>query len=1264
MMSFNHNIIIWNCNGLRATAGSSVGKLDFFDKEFPNASFAIAAFIETHHRSVDDFPDRIKDYQSTHNCFHTPTPAGYSHRGILLLIHKDLEVSSYNVKIPGRLINVIYKDKVEDKIFNLSAFYGPVQRDIVSADVEALVKHFYQLHHFSDNNIILGDFNFIDHFLDKSNGLDGHDKMICRFWNDFKKTSRVSDPYREQYPSTHLYSYHSVHGKSRGDRVYVSDSFVCGVSNLKYTFYPQANTHKILSFDIESTQEKGPGYWKLNTSILNDTAYVKLITDCINTLKNHQAENDIEWWELLLITVRSLSVSYSQKKKYLEKEVKKHWTRELVELEAVPVQALSPTKLARLKIVHERLKFLEEQEVEGHRIRTRFVPKYEHSDPNVSFYAKLEKRSIKKNSISSLKDENGAFKSTTRDILDLTTKFYTSLYTATPTVQSSQEKLLRNIKEKFSQTQRDILDASISLEELEKAVMSLNDEKSPGITGLPVEFYKTFWPLLKEKYLNFINSAFLSDFPVSLNTSVTTLIYKDKGDPCDIINYRPISLIATDIKILSKTLTNRLKPLMPTVIHKSQTAVFTRQIDHTIHMLRDLIELSNHEELDAAFIFLDQEKAFDRVDHKFLYQTLKSFGIGQNFITWIQKIYATAKTRVKVNGFLSPLISLKRGVRQGDPLSFMLYLFVIELFALLLRQNPNIVGFTVENEKIISMHYADDTTICITQNRCFKEVIKDITLFEQATGAKVNLGKTKGLWTGSWKNRVDRPLDIAWTSGNIYNLGVFFGNDEPGEKTFDKIIPKVLNGLNYWKPFKLCSLSKARVIETFHASRLWYAARFYCIPPDKMKLLQKSFLDYINFPRKQSTISEIELQKLLKDGGIKLTNIKHKSNASQIHWLMSLCINPELSLHKALVERLLGVQRGNFRGIELFFQRTSYARYIMRVPSIFYKGSILAMSTLEVDKKIIDIRQENIFYNKTFLDESDNTLNLTQYCLTNQIYTLGYFLDEVDRRNSGLPYEKRLTDVFDKIRNSLIDNRTEYTLHTRNGLISFRKVTQKILYEQCLKCNVYRDHHSEVRWLTRMQMPLEWEKIWSGVHNPISSNSLRTSIWSQLHLNDYTTATFNKMFSDNDLCPLCGNPIQDRFHIILDCQIVQRLWKDIEPFLRKIYYNAITDHEMAFGIMGNTPFVVLRNWLTFLLRDVIKSSESQAFYNNLGPANVIHIRHAYNARVQREVMRAFTTYKQLHRLKYFYKYFNPNGSFLLVSDGELMFEHIPKIFNV
>ena len=83
---------------------------------------------------------------------------------------------------------------------------------------------------------------------------------------------------------------------------------------------------------------------------------------------------------------------------------------------------------------------------------------------------------------------------------------------------------------------------------------------------------------------------------------------------------------------------------------------------------------------------------------------MKSFGIGDNFINWIKVLYSNASATVNVNGNLTKAIPLERGVRQGCPLSSPLYVMIIEVLALQLRSNPNIVGFQIENEKFVSAH--------------------------------------------------------------------------------------------------------------------------------------------------------------------------------------------------------------------------------------------------------------------------------------------------------------------------------------------------------------------------------------------------------------------------------------------------------------------------------------------------------------------------------------------------------------------------------
>ena len=762
--------------------------------------------------------------------------------------------------------------------------------------------------------------------------------------------------------------------------MYVNDENVPNISEHKYTLTPFNLAHKILSLTVTDQQERGRGYWKLNSSVLNDRAYIAMVRQTRANVDKLPIRDPQKWWDTFLTSVRSKTVEYTKRKHSIENECRNRLREDLLRLEAVPTDQLTPLQAARYAFLKEKLKTFEEKLIEGYRHRTRGLPRYEQREPDIEFYAKLEKRSAQRAVIGELRHKNGTVHSDNQHLLDITTDFYAELYTPNSVDESVQEKLLDNVDHKVTDQQKCMLDAELTQKEIQQAVYELSDAKSPGIDGFTAEFYKKFWPILQDRYLAFINCANRTSFSHSKNTSITSILYKEKGDTDDLKNYRPISLINVDLKILTKALTSRLKKVLPSVIHYTHTAVDGRKIDNTAHMLRDLIQLANIEDLPSAFIFLDQEKAFDRVNHEFLYKTMKAFGIGPAFIRWVRQIYSNASTRIKVNGFLSDNIPLNRGVRQGCPLSPLLYVLIIEILALQFRKNPDIVGFTVGGEKIVSLHYADDAIITIIQNKCFKEVIKELTEFEQASGANVNYTKTKGLWGGAWKNRTDTPLNIKWTNKNVENLGVFFGNDNPAAATFQKIFPKVIRSMNYWKQFQLSTLAKARVIEIFHATKLWYAARFYPIPPPLTKLLQKAFFDYVNFPHKTVTIKQEEMIKLRQHGGTKLISIQAKSEASKIKWLIDLCVLPELKTHMDLITRLLGDQKGRCNGRDLFFTTTHYARRILRIGSPFYKESIKAITTLETRKQVLDPREEKLFYNPIFQGELGLTLNVTKSC--------------------------------------------------------------------------------------------------------------------------------------------------------------------------------------------------------------------------------------------------------------------------------------------
>ncbi|KAK3556545.1 hypothetical protein QTP70_009454 [Hemibagrus guttatus] len=161
--------------------------------------------------------------------------------------------------------------------------------------------------------------------------------------------------------------------------------------------------------------------------------------------------------------------------------------------------------------------------------------------------------------------------------------------------------------------------------------------KAPGIDGLPMDFYKFFWKELGEDLLEVLEESCRERcLPLSSRRTVITLLPK-KGDHQDIKNWRPVSLLCTDYKVMSKALANRLRDIMDSVIQTDQTyCVPSRSIIDNVSLIRDILDVSRSLAVDLGLISLDQEKAFDRVEHQYLWKTLEAFGLSPSLIAMMK----------------------------------------------------------------------------------------------------------------------------------------------------------------------------------------------------------------------------------------------------------------------------------------------------------------------------------------------------------------------------------------------------------------------------------------------------------------------------------------------------------------------------------------------------------------------------------------------------------------------------------------------------
>ena len=272
----------------------------------------------------------------------------------------------------------------------------------------------------------------------------------------------------------------------------------------------------------------------------------------------------------------------------------------------------------KIQEAHQHLQDIDNYKISGSIIRSKEKMILEQEKPN-KFFFDQEKQKQKQKTIKQLETiENDKIITLTNDfqILNYCKKFFSDLYTKTQTNAQIQEKLLNPLKAKITNEDNKKLTQQITFAELKTAIFQLENGKSPGIDGIPIEFYKSYYEYIKNDLLQLYNSILFGNdnLTTSMNQAIITLLPKnDKKE--NLKNWRPISLLCSDYKILTKILSNRLKPTLQHAISIEQTCgIPNRSIFSNLFTIREIINHSNTKNINSFIISVDQEKAFDKVD--------------------------------------------------------------------------------------------------------------------------------------------------------------------------------------------------------------------------------------------------------------------------------------------------------------------------------------------------------------------------------------------------------------------------------------------------------------------------------------------------------------------------------------------------------------------------------------------------------------------------------------------------------------------------
>ena len=205
-------------------------------------------------------------------------------------------------------------------------------------------------------------------------------------------------------------------------------------------------------------------------------------------------------------------------------------------------------------------------------------------------------------------------------------------------------------------------------------------------------------------------------------------------------------MLYLDYKILTKILPNRLKQVLPNLISEEQNcSVPGRTIFNNLFLIKDAITLNKKKQNTSSYILqIDQEKAFNKIDHDLLFKTMDKMGFSNIFINFIKILYKNNTSTIINNGFLSAPVQLQRGLRQDCPLSLPLYVVQEEVTTININQDETISGIKISNKKqeIKVSQYADDSNFLLATQKSVENVIKLFQKLQKATRATINLDKT------------------------------------------------------------------------------------------------------------------------------------------------------------------------------------------------------------------------------------------------------------------------------------------------------------------------------------------------------------------------------------------------------------------------------------------------------------------------------------------------------------------------------------------
>uniref|UniRef100_A0A803TV24 ribonuclease H n=1 Tax=Anolis carolinensis TaxID=28377 RepID=A0A803TV24_ANOCA len=512
-----------------------------------------------------------------------------------------------------------------------------------------------------------------------------------------------------------------------------------------------------------------------------------------------------------------------------------------------------------------------------------------------------------------LKNKYNKKVNSTKEIREAFVDFYQELYKKQ--IHGEFEEKIQKIIDREDNRK---LGTEISYQEIEQVIDTLKNRKSPGGDGYTAEFYKEMKEIIiPELKILFNNIMKGGKIPDTWRESEIITVRKSGKDPEDPNSYRPISLLNQDYKIFTKILVNRIEEIISKIVKEDQYGFIKGR--NIAHPIRNVLNILNHnKKRKFALLKLDIYKAFDSLNHKYLLQLMGNYGFDISFIKIVKELYSNSRARIRVNEGLTKYFKTERGVKQGCPLSPLLFALAMEPLADRIRNNGRIKGYQIRNEEVKINLYADDILL-IMENPA--EAIHEIQIilkdFERYSGLKVNMSKSEmmiyNLGKKEQKELQTKMGDIKIIRNKIKYLGITITKEITKLKAanYGAIWKKIQEKLKAWGDKQLSIPRKILALKMCIIPKLLYLFQTLSIKIDyrQIKEWDNTLREWIYGKKRNRIMKKIQYtpRRLLGWG---FPNLQNYYEAFQLRSLLEISLKGEDKWIK--VENEINEGRGKY----------------------------------------------------------------------------------------------------------------------------------------------------------------------------------------------------------------------------------------------------------------------------------------------------------------------------------------------------------------